>query len=88
VIARYHLGHARVRDAPLNTTHKIQTTFVQLTFKKFNQGLRMFSRFVVVLDDLSEFAEPSVEGCDIRFVVNRRLIHVVKDLLCNQIGRW
>jgi hypothetical protein len=46
----------------------------------------MLSGFVVVLDNLSEFTEPSVEGCKIRFVVNRRLVHVVKNLLCNQIG--
>lgn len=46
----------------------------------------MFSRFVVVLDNLSEFTEPSVEWCKIRFVINCRLVHVVKYLLCNQIG--
>lgn len=46
----------------------------------------MFSRFVVVLDNLSEFTEPSVEWCKIRFVINCRLVHMVKYLLCNQIG--
>jgi len=63
-----------------------QTAFIQLAFKEFDQGLGMFSRFVVILDDLAEFTEASMEGCKIRLVVNRRLVHVVKDLLCNQIG--
>jgi hypothetical protein len=39
-----------------------------------------------VLNNLSEFAKPSMEGRKIRFVVNRRLVHVIEDLLCNKSG--
>jgi hypothetical protein len=46
----------------------------------------MFSRLVAMLDNLSEFAKPSMEGRKIRFVVNRRLVHVIEDLLCNKSG--
>lgn len=60
---------------------KYSITFIELTLEKFDQWFRVFPPFAVVLDNVSELAQSTVEGREVRLVVHGRLVHMIEDLL-------
>lgn len=72
------MGHEQAADK-INLA--ILTTLVHLALKELRQSLGVLVSFGVVVDIVSQFSKAFMKGRKVRFVVDRRLIHVVEDLL-------